>query len=333
MKRPILSIAFLLLLIIGTILILRNAQNKRYLQLSGDVFGTSYHITYYSSKPLDNEVKATLQRVDATFSMFNPSSLTARLNAGIDTVLNDNFIEVFNMAQQVAQRTNGAFDITVAPLVNLWGFGIDSQSKPSKPSIDSIKQFVGYDKVSLQQKHLRRTHPNIQLDFSAIAKGYACDALANTMKRHQVEHFMIEIGGEVICRGDNPKGKTWNIAVQNPQAEGDSVAYQTILPLKNRAVATSGNYRNFYYKNGRRYAHIINPHTGYPVEHTLLSATVVARQCALADAYATAFMVMGLTKAQQLLQYNSEIQALLIYEDNKKQLKTWCTPELEKLLQ
>ncbi|MBP3725853.1 MAG: FAD:protein FMN transferase [Bacteroidaceae bacterium] len=334
MKRPVLSLFFLLLLIVGTFFILRNAKSKQYMQLSGKAFGTIYHITYHSSRPLQQEVEATLQQVDATFSMFNPHSLVARINAGADTTLNDAFIEVFDMAQQVSEQTQGAFDITVAPLVNAWGFGTKGERQPSQQQIDSLLQCVGYGKVKLHGQRLQRTDKRLQLDFSAIAKGYACDALAHMMRHNGVDNFMIEIGGEVVCQGVNEKGKRWRIAVQQPKENAsEDQEYQAILTLCDQAVATSGNYRNFYYKDGRRYAHTIDPHTGRPVQHSLLSATVVAPQCARADAYATAFMVMGLQKAQQFMQQHADLQALLVYEDAQGRLLTWATPKLKKAMQ
>ena len=329
-KHPLLSALFLLLLIAGTVYILRRADNKKYLQLSGNVFGTVYHITYHSSQPLDKEVENTLKGVDSTFSMFNPNSLTSQINAGQQPVLNDAFIEVFQLALNVWRQTQGAFDITVAPLVDAWGFGRKQRTNDTlqtPPDIDNLLRHVGSDKIKLQGHRLIRMDSLVQLDFSAIAKGYACDALAAMMQRHHVDNYMIEIGGEVACRGYNAKHETWTIAVTKPEEAADvnSEAYQAILQLKDKAVATSGNYRNYYYKGGKRYAHTINPHTGRPVQHNLLSATVIAKHCALADAYATAFMVMGLTDTQRFLQQHKELDAMLIYEDASGNISTWSS--------
>jgi thiamine biosynthesis lipoprotein len=241
------------------------------------------------------------------------------------------FEQVFNRAQYVSKETDGAFDITVAPLVNLWGFGFKTGENPSKQKIDSLMQFVGYQSVSLNNKKVKKVHPNTMLDAAAIAKGYACDVVAQFLRNKGIQHFMVEIGGEVITCGNSPKRIPWKIGVTKPVDDSLNIQQeqQAVLNVTDMAMATSGNYRNFYYKGGKKYAHTIDPKTGYPVQHSLLSATVLAKDCATADAFATAFMVMGIDKAKTVLEKHPELMAYFIYADAKGELAVWHSPTME----
>ena len=245
--------------------------------------------------------------------------------------VNEMFEQVFNKAQYVSQETDGAFDITVAPLVNLWGFGFKTGENPSKEKVDSLMQYIGYQTVSLNNKKVRKVHPNTMLDAAAIAKGYACDVIAQLFRDKGIKNFMVEIGGEVITCGNSPKRIPWKIGVTKPVDDSLNTQQeqQAVLNVTDMARATSGNYRNFYYKGGKKYAHTIDPKTGYPVQHSLLSATVLAKDCATADAFATAFMVMGIEKAKKVLEKHSELMAYFIYSDAKGELAVWHSPTME----
>ena len=234
-------------------------------------------------------------------------------------------------AEQIADNTNGSFDITVAPLVNTWGFGFKTGNPPSKMAIDSLRSIVGYKKVSLHNNRITKTDPRVMLDCSAIAKGYGCDVVARLLQRHGIENYMVEIGGEVVTHGISEKRLPWKIGVTKPTDDSLAVdkELQTVLNVKNMAMATSGNYRNFYYKNGKKYAHTIDPKTGYPVQHNILSATVLAKHCAEADAYATSFMVMGLDGAKKVLKEHPELMAYLIYADHKGNMQVWYSPSMK----
>lgn len=328
------SVLFLLLLVVGTVYILNKSGNKHFIKTSGNVFGTTYHITYECNDSLQKEIEDVLNEVDMTFSMFNKQSLTARLNNGEDVELNKMFTDVFALTQKVSKETEGAFDITVAPLVNAWGFGTTERTQPTMHMVDSIMKYVGYRKVSLKDKHLVKSDKHVQLDFSAIAKGYACDAVAQMLRKHGVDNYMVEIGGELACRGKNQSNQLWTVGVQQPEedAMGNGGELQAILDLNNRSVATSGNYHNYYYKDGKRYAHTIDPLQGKPVQHSLLSATVLADNCTTADAYATAFMVMGTDKVIHFLNKHKDIQAFLIYSNDKGKLTTWYSPSLKSCI-
>lgn len=241
------------------------------------------------------------------------------------------FLTVYDLAKHISEDTDGAFDITVAPLVNAWGFGFKNNTKPTDAAIDSLRQIVGYKKVSLVGKRIMKDDPRIMLDCSAIAKGYGSDVVARYLKAQGIKNFMVEIGGEIVTCGINPKRLPWAIGVEKPVDDtlATSKDLQTVLNITDIAMATSGNYRNFYYKDGKKYAHTIDPTTGRPVQHSILSATVLAKECAVADAYATSFMVMGLEKAKELLARHPELKAYIIYDD-KGQNKVWQSESLLK---
>lgn len=330
-KRLLWQIPLLAVLIIGTILIIREQQVMPYQENIGLVFGTEYHITYQCNDDLQPEIEAELKKVDNSLSTFNQQSVISKINRNEEMSVNEMFEQVFNKAQYVSQETDGAFDITVASLVNLWGFGFKTGENPSKEKIDSLMQYIGYQTVSLNNKKVRKVHPNTMLDAAAIAKGYACDVIAQLFRDKGIKNFMVEIGGEVITCGNSPKRIPWKIGVTKPVDDSLNTQQeqQAVLNVTDMAMATSGNYRNFYYKGGKKYAHTIDPKTGYPVQHSLLSATVLAKDCATADAFATAFMVMGIEKAKKVLEKHSELMAYFIYSDAKGELAVWHSPSMD----
>jgi thiamine biosynthesis lipoprotein len=335
-KRLSLQLAFLTFLIIGTILIIKHQHNMPYQHDRGSVFGTFYSITYQCDNDLQKEIEAELKKVDQALSMFNQESIISKVNRNEKVELNEMFLQVITLAQKVSQDTDGAFDITVAPLVNAWGFGFKTGDKPSGTSIDSLMSTVGYKKISLKGRQLFKENKNTMLDCSAIAKGYGSDVVAAFLKKRGIDNFMVEIGGEVVTQGISEKRVPWRIGVTKPTDDSLSVdnELQTVLNVTNKAMATSGNYRNFYYKDGKKYAHTIDPKTGYPVQHSLLSATVLADNCATADAYATSFMVMGIEKAKGVLERHPELMAYFIYTDESGNLAVWYSPSMkDKILE
>lgn len=324
---------FLLVLIVGTAWILGHRTTEMQ-HSEGRIFGTTYHVKYQHPTPLDAEIMARLQQVDATFSLFNPHSLLSRINRGEAQRADSLFVHVFRLAQTVSAETHGAFDITVAPLVNAWGFGFEKADSITPALIDSLLPSVGYTKVRLTEDgSVEKEHPQVMMDCGAIAKGFAVDHVASLFDSIGIRNYMIEIGGEVVVRGHGSHGKPWRIGVSVPRPEAQSDEVQAVLSITDKALATSGNYRNHYVKNGKRYAHTIHPRTGYPVEHSLLSASVVAPTCAMADAYATAFMVVGVDSAQSILKQHPELMGYLIYEDSDGRIQTWCTPRMSQLLE
>jgi len=318
---------FLAFLIIGTIIILSESRQSKpeYRYAQGLVFGTRYNITYLYNADLKQEIEKTLAHVDNALSMFNPESTISQVNnSEVMLVGNPLFLKVFRRAMEISDWTNGAFDITVAPAVNAWGFGFKHAENVQQATIDSLLEITGYNKIHEVNGMIEKDDPRIMLDCSAIAKGFGSDMVADMLRSKGINDFMVEIGGEIVLSGHNPKGKLWNIGISKPVDDSLSVnnELQTIIPVTDIAMATSGNYRNFYMKDGRKYAHTIDPHTCMPVSHNLLSATVFASDCATADALATSMMVMGLDSAQALCARHPEIQAYLIYQSADGSLST-----------
>jgi thiamine biosynthesis lipoprotein len=331
-KKLYWQIPFLVFLIIGTILIIKQQHDMPYQHNKGFIFGTVYNITYQSDKNLEKEIIRELDKVDASLSPFNEKSIISKINRNEEAVVDDYFYDVFNLAMQISEDTNGAFDITVAPIVNAWGFGFKSGSSPTSQYIDSLKQFIGYKKVRINKdKHVVKHDERIMLDCSAIAKGYGSDVVARLFNAKGIKNYMIEIGGEIVASGLSDKRLPWKIGITKPSEDslGTSNELQTILNITDCAMATSGNYRNFYYKNGKRYAHTIDPRTGYPIQHNILSATVIAKSCAQADAYATSFMVLGLEEAKKILERHPQLLAYLIYTNKDNEYEVWHSPALK----
>ncbi len=330
------QIPLLAFLIIGTVIIIRQQRSLPYQNDKGFIFGTMYNITYQSEKNLKSEIEAELQLVDDEFSMFNENSTVTQFNCGESVELDKRFLKLYTLAREVYEETDGAFDITVAPLVNAWGFGFKNEVMPSAAQVDSLHHLVGMDLLRLDDESLVLTkdNPRTMLDFSAVAKGYGCDCVAKLLSRHGIENFMVEIGGEVVTQGISPNRVPWRIGVTKPTEDTlqTTQGLQTVLNVTDCAMATSGNYRNFYYREGRKYAHTIDPKTGYPVQHSILSATVLADNCATADAYATSFMVMGLERSKELLKRHPELMAYLIYTDKEGNYAVWSSPSMKTVL-
>ena len=339
-KRLLWQIPFLLLLIVGTVWVIRNQRDIPYQTDEGFVFGTNYKITYQHPDNLRKEIETQMKKVDAALSMFNEQSVISQVNQGRYVVeeneIGKMFLDVFKNAMQISKETDGAFDITVAPLVNAWGFGFKSGSMPTDAQVDSIRKFVGYDKIQYVneggKQGIKKSDPRVMLDCSAIAKGYGCDVVAAFLEKEGITNYMVMIGGEVVTKGINPSRLPWRIGVTKPEDDtlGLRPENQTILNVTDKAMATSGNYRNFYYKGGKKYAHTIDPASGRPVQHSLLSATVLADNCATADAYATSFMVMGIERAKEVLKRHPELMVYFIYTDEKGELAVWFSPSLQE---
>lgn len=324
---------FLVALIIGSVVIVSRHSNMKYVTDEGKVFGTYYHITYSYSHSIQQEIDKRLAMVDASLSPFNKRSIITAVNQNRDVRVDSMFRYVFNLAHEVSGNTNGAFDITVAPLVNAWGFGFEKKDSVNSDQIRSLLQSVGYRKVSLSQSgRVMKQNPDTKLDCSAIAKGYGCDVVAGLFDELGIKNYLIEIGGEIVAKGENAKQQKWSIGINRPVDDSLMVNNKVaaVLELTDCGLATSGNYRRFYYKNGKRYAHTIDPRTGYPVQHTLLSSTVIAKNCATADAYATAFMVLGIDSAKIVLANHPELEAYFIYSDSKGGYGVWMSQKLSE---
>lgn len=324
------------LLALGTIWILaRHNRVEPYHTVNGLIFGTVYKINYQYDGDLKAEIDDELKRFDGSLSPFNDTATITRINRNEDIVADKFFVNVFRRSMEISKETNGAFDITVAPLANAWGFGFKKGAFPDSAMIDSLLEITGYTKVALTEAgKVVKQDDRIMLSCSAVAKGYAVDVIAQLLRKKGIRNFMVDIGGEIVVDGESPTKKPWRIGINKPIDDSLSVnqELQTVLNVTNVGIATSGNYRNFYYKDGKKYAHTIDPRTGYPVQHNILSATVIAKDCMSADAYATAFMVMGLEEAERFANVHSDLDAYFIYTNEHGEFQTFYTKGMEKYI-
>ena len=323
MKKPI-NWIILALLLVGTVLIVGfpslltpSGGGGTYHTNQGYIFGTVYKVTYQYKTDIQSLIEDRMHEVDNSLSPFNEHSVITRINTGESMETDSLFRIVWRKADEVYHLTNGAFDITCALLVNAWGFGFRHSEFPSSQTIDSLLSFVGMDKVRMEGTRIVKQDPRILLDCSAIAKGFGSDCVAELFRSLGIRNYMVEIGGEVVVHGVNPKGNPWHIGISRPTEvppshEGEATPLDTILALTDCALATSGNYRNFYYRDGQRYAHTVDPRLGFPVQHAVLSATVIAPTCMEADALATSFMVIGADSARLIVDARPDLRAYLI---------------------
>ncbi len=328
----------IIIIIVTIFLIIRLSQYRfpgNYIRLAGFTQGTTYHITYKSKdrQNLQDKIDTLLADFDRSLSAYLPGSIISGINQNDTTVLpDDHFLNVFQKALEVYQASDGAFDITVAPVVNAWGFGFTEKQDVDSNMIDSLLQFVGMKKIRLKNGKIIKDYPGTMLDVNAIAQGYSVDVVSDFLDKKGIRNYLVEIGGEVRTKGRNPEYKIWTIGIDKPLDNNfiPGEMLQTRLLLKNSSLATSGNYRKFYEQDGVKYAHSIDPKTGYPVLSNLLSVTVQAGDCMTADAWATAFMVMGLEKTIKFLEEHRELQAYLIYSDTDGNLRAYITKKLRR---
>lgn len=295
-------------------------------RINGEAQGTYFAITYYDDQHRDfqKSIDSIFKAFDLSVSVYKPESVISRFNRNEKDVVADSvFKTVFTKAMQVSKHTDGAFDITVMPLVNAWGFGYTERDKIDSTVVDSLLPLIGYSKIKLENGVLIKEDSAMMIDFNAIAQGYTCDLIGKFFTERKITNYLIDVGGEVLARGTKPDGSSWKVAVEKPAPDSSSEReIQVVVPLKDKALATSGNYRAYIIENGKKYSHTIDPNTGFPVNHSLLSVSVLADDCMSADAYATAFMVMGLEKTKDFLTKNKNLQAYIIYDQNGS-MQTW----------
>ncbi len=308
-----------------------NSKDNNSLKLEGDALGTTFHITYYDVKQrnFSHQIDSLLHHINKSLSTYIPTSDISKINQGDTTVIVDAYFEeVYYKSLEAYKTTNGIFDPTIGTLVNAWGFGPKKTIKQlNQHKIDSLLQYVGYDKIKLVNHKIIKSSPYIYIDFNADAKGYAVDVLGRFLETQNIASYLIEIGGEIRARGD----KIWNIAIEHPNFDG-SQSFQATISLNNESIATSGSYRKFKndVKTGQKYIHIINPKTGYATMGNLLSASVIAStDCADVDAYATAFIAMGLEQTKSFLKLHPKFKVFLIYSDANGMIATYKTDNLE----
>lgn len=305
-----------------------------FVKFAGNAQGTTYSISYYDDNGTNyqKEIDSLLKAFDKTASIYDSASIISKINNNVDVEINQDFIDIFNRSMQVSAETDGAFDITVGPLVNAFGFGAKNEHIIDSAKIDSLRKIVGYKMVRISGRKVIKDDPRMQLDFNAIAQGYSVDMVAKFLESKDIHNFLVEIGGEIIGKGMKEGGKNWVVGIEKPVDNNENRDLEAKAKLIDRALTTAGNYRKFYIENGIRYSHTIDPHTGYPVKHSLLSASVFASNCTDADAYDTAFMVIGLEKTKAFLEKHKELDAYLIYSDSTGVLKTYETAGLKNIV-
>ncbi|MDR0542238.1 MAG: FAD:protein FMN transferase, partial [Dysgonamonadaceae bacterium] len=288
-----------------------------------EIFKTSFHIKYKYNRALDNEIDACLEKFNLSLNPFNKQSIIYKVNNNQPVEVDDWFIAVFNKAMEVSEISGGTYDITCAPLINLWGFGFSRIDSVNQETIDSLKQFVGYKKVRLEGRKVLKDDPRLQLNASSIAKGYSCDVIAELLESHGITNYMVEIGGEIHAKGKNSKGHCWKVEISKPTYNLSNSLNERmdVVELCDQSIATSGNYRNYHIKDGKKYGHTINPLTGYPAESNILSASVICSDCMTADAFATAFMTMDLDKALSIANQIPGMNCIFVYADSVGNLK------------
>jgi thiamine biosynthesis lipoprotein len=301
---------------------------------NGFAQGTTYSVLYVDEKNFDPEdlkskVEKILHEFDMSLSLYIDSSLLCRVNRNEDVILDDFFIESFKKSMEISALSDGAFDITVGPLVEAWGFGPDERKNFTESKRDSLLRLVGMDKVRLDGRRLVKSDPAIQLDFNAIAQGYSVDIISKYLDDLGIKNHLVDIGGEV--RGKGTKlGADWRIGIDKPVdnnfTSGENL--EAVIMISDESLATSGNYRKFYIENGVKYSHTIDPKTGYPAKNNLLSATILASDCATADGIATACMVIGTEPSKKFIESHPSYLAYLIYSDEKGNFRTWASPAL-----
>lgn len=334
--RYILAVVMAVLVIY---ILTRKQEPGPYISIAGFTQGTTYHMTYQSPKQdslnLKNEIDALLADFDQSLSTYIDTSLISRINKNEVQEVDDYFETVYHEARRVYEISEGAFDITVGPLIDAWGFGPGMKMEMSSNVIDSLLQFVGMDKVAMEGGRIIKQVPELRFDLNAIAQGYAVDIVCGFLDELKIDNYMVEIGGEIRTKGISARGDSWRLGIDKPvfgnQIPGESL--QEIVHLDDRALASSGNYRKYYEVEGQKIVHTVDPKTGYTRMSNLLSATIIADNCMTADALATSCMALGLEKARSFIEEQENVEALLIYSDEKGMYLEWMTEGMKEIIQ
>lgn len=302
--------------------------------IDGFAQGSTYHIVVKSDRQrpeIQQAIDSLLGVIDRSVSLFNDSSLLNRINRGETDSVDAHIAYCVETAEKISRESDGMYDITIKPIFEAWGF--TGRECDGDPDIDSLLRYVGHEKIRIENGRLVRTMPGVQIDLSSIAQGYSADMLARLLEEHGIEEYLVEIGGEIFCRGTNPSGTDWRVGIDKP-VEGNftpGADMQVKLSLTGLGLATSGNYRKYHTDSkGRKIVHTINPKTGYSEISNLLSATVIAENATLADAYGTLMMVIGLDRSIELLNHHPELMGYLVYTDDAGRFKTYVSPALER---
>lgn len=306
----------------------------KYIANQGMIYGTMYSIKYEhpEGKDIQEDINTELQRLSKIFSHYEKEATISKVNKNIETELEDEFIACFERSMEISKLTNGAFDITAGPLISAWGFGPEERQKMTPEMVEALKDLIGYQKIKIEGDKVVKEFPEMTINMSAIAKGYTCDLMGDFLSQKGCSNYLIDIGGEVVAKGMNDKGKIWTIAIQEPNEDPFKREWNDAIRLEDKAMATSGNYLNFYEVDGKKFAHTIDPISGYPVQHSLLSATVVAPDCMTADAFATAFMVLGKDIGIEIARLVPEMEFYFIYADESGENQVYMSDGFGEML-
>lgn len=332
MKNCSFSFVLILLLLLGACGIQK--KDPQLINIRGVVFGTYYSITYFSKDGVvyQHEIDSLFNAFNESMSYYVPHSLISRINNNETDQVDDFFRVVYLRSIEVFEASGGAFDPTVSPLVNAWGFGFAQRKDMSRQKVDSLRQLIGLNRTRLEGNRIIKDDPRIQFDFNAIAKGYAADVIGAYLETKDITTYLVEIGGDLTSRGLKPDGSKWRIGLEKPARDFDDPQdWDYYVELHDMAVATSGNYRRYYEEGGQRFSHTIDPFTGYPVTHNLLSVSVFAKDGVTSDAYATAFMVMGYEKAKTFVESKTDMEAFFIFSSGPQDYGTYATSGLKLL--
>ncbi|MDD3741303.1 MAG: FAD:protein FMN transferase [Bacteroidales bacterium] len=321
-----------------TLLVLFSCGNNRkkvYRYYEGPIQGTYFHITYEWHEDLSEEIDSLLQNFNKSLSNYDTTSVISKINYNKSNSTDELFIKMFQTSLEVYQKSEGAFDITVAPIVNLWGFGWTKNPEHYIPDSMEIKEslkYVGMDKFKLEKGKITKLFPESMMVSNAIAQGLSVDYVSDYLFDLGLKNFLVEIGGELYCFGVNSKANEWRIGIDKPieNSNYNSRENQIIINVSGKAIATSGNYRKYIENNNQKFGHSIDPRTGYPAENSLLSVTVISESCMYCDAWATAFMVCGLDKSLEIAENDSDIEAYFIYEDKNGKTQSRMTSGFKK---
>ncbi len=314
------------------------SENQVYSNVTGFIQGSTYSMVYENKRNIDPgvmrlKIEKILHDFDLSLSLYNDSSILSKINRNEDAVVDSFFSEAYIKSVKISEMTNGAFDITVGPLVRAWGFGPDAHKSFTDSKRDSLLRLTGMKNIMLVDGRIVKSDPAVRLDFNAIAQGLSVDVICAYFDKLGIKNYLVEIGGEVRAKGKK-NGNLWRIGIDKPidnnLTPGQSL--EAIVTITGQALATSGNYRKFFVENGIKYSHEIDPKTGYPVKNTVLSVSVIANDCATADGIATAFMIMGKEKIIEFLKIHPEFEVFLIYSDESGNFKTWTSEKLKKNL-
>lgn len=303
-------------------------QQPQKVMLQGLAQGSYYAITYFDDKGrnFQAEVDSIFHAVDLSVNLWVDSSVISKVNRNEDVVLDSIFIDNFNIAQEAAVLSDGYFDPTISPIVAAWGFSYKSGDSLTPQLIDSLRQLVDYRNIRIESGKVVKENPNITLDFNAIAQGYTSDLIAKFLESRNIQNYLVDTGGEIMAHGCKPDGQPWIVGIEKPAENWDSEqVVQTRVALRDKGLVTSGSTRKYVERDGKRYSHCINPKTGYPVVHQVLSVTVMTEISVWADALASIGMVMGMEKSLQLFQNMNNVEAYYIYVNEQGKLQTFAT--------